>query len=106
MAVESTPFMSDRGFHSSSPAKGRNSRFRQRSCRRETGWCGAAEAAIPVWAVRPARGQSGPSPPDRKQLQVIVHCKKPLDCQNLPTERRRLTRLLGEAEARLQGLAS
>jgi hypothetical protein len=39
--------------------------------------------------------------------QVIVHCRKLLDDQNLRTEdHRRLTRLLGEAEARLQDLAS
>jgi hypothetical protein len=36
-----------------------------------------------------------------------VHCRKLLDDQNLPTEgHRRLTRLLGEAEARLQDFAS
>jgi hypothetical protein len=41
------------------------------------------------------------------ERRVIVHCKKLLDDQNLPTEDiRRLTRLLGEAEARLQDLAS
>jgi len=39
--------------------------------------------------------------------RVIVHCRKLLDDQNLPTEdHRRLTRLLGRAEARLQDLAS
>jgi len=39
--------------------------------------------------------------------RVIVHCRKVLDDQNLPTEdHRQLTRLLGEAEARLQDLAS
>jgi hypothetical protein len=38
--------------------------------------------------------------------RVIVHCRKVLDDQNLPTEdHRQLTRLLGEAEARLQDLA-
>jgi hypothetical protein len=36
-----------------------------------------------------------------------VHCRKLLDNQNLPTEdHRRLTRLFGQAEARLQALAS
>jgi hypothetical protein len=41
------------------------------------------------------------------ERRVIVHCQKLLDDQSLPTEeRRRLTRLLSEAEARLQGLAS
>jgi hypothetical protein len=38
------------------------------------------------------------------EQRVIVHCRKLLDDENLPTEeRRRLTRLLGEADARLQG---
>jgi hypothetical protein len=41
------------------------------------------------------------------ERRVIVHCRKLLDDQNLPTEdHRRLTRLLGQAEARLQDLAS
>jgi hypothetical protein len=41
------------------------------------------------------------------ERRVIVHCRKLLDDQNLPTEDHpRLTRLLGEAEARLQDLAS
>jgi hypothetical protein len=41
------------------------------------------------------------------ERRVIVHCRKLLDDQNLPTEvHRRLTRLRGEAEARLQDLAS
>jgi hypothetical protein len=39
------------------------------------------------------------------ERRVIVHCRKLLDDQNLPTEDQ-LTRLLGEAEARLQDLAS
>jgi hypothetical protein len=42
-----------------------------------------------------------------RERRVIVHCRKLLDDQNLPTEvHRRLTRLRGEAEARLQDLAS
>jgi hypothetical protein len=45
--------------------------------------------------------------PIESERRVIVHCRKLLDDQNLPTEdHRRLTRLLGEAEARLQDLAS
>jgi hypothetical protein len=41
------------------------------------------------------------------ERRVIVHCKKLLDDQNLPTEDHcRLTRLLGEAEAKLQAIAS
>ena len=41
------------------------------------------------------------------ERRVIVHCRKLLDDQNLPTEdHRRLTPMLGQAEARLQDLAS
>jgi hypothetical protein len=41
------------------------------------------------------------------ERRAIVHCRKLLDDQNLPTEdQRRLMRLLAEAEARLQDLAS
>jgi hypothetical protein len=41
------------------------------------------------------------------ERRIISHCKKLLDDESLPIEeRRRLTRLLNEAEARLQGLAS
>jgi hypothetical protein len=43
----------------------------------------------------------------KSEGRVILHCRKLLDDPNLPTEdHRRLTRLLGEAEARLQDLAS
>ena len=41
------------------------------------------------------------------ERRVILHCKKLLGEPDLPfEERRRLTRLLNEAEARLQGFAS
>lgn len=41
------------------------------------------------------------------ERRVIVHCQKLLHAPNLPIEdRRRLERLLSEAEARLQELAS
>ena len=41
------------------------------------------------------------------ERRVIVHCQKLLHAPNLPIEdRRRLERLLTEAEARLQELAS
>jgi hypothetical protein len=69
-----------------------------------------AGAAI-VNAIRPVRQlvRGGDEIPRRYLVirRVIVHCRKLLDDQNLPTEdHRRLTRLLGEAEARLQDLAS
>jgi hypothetical protein len=55
----------------------------------------------------PVGGRSGSSLQIVSERRVIVHCKKLLDDQNLPTEDiRRLTRLLGEAEARFQDLAS
>lgn len=41
------------------------------------------------------------------ERRVIVHCQKLLSAPNLTTDqRRRLTRLLGEAEARLDRFAS
>ena len=43
----------------------------------------------------------------KSQRRVIVHCRKLLDDQMLRTEeRRRLMRLLGEAEGTLRGLTS
>jgi hypothetical protein len=41
-----------------------------------------------------------------RERRIIVHCRKLLDDPNLPKDHRRLTRLFGEAEARLQDLAS
>jgi hypothetical protein len=41
------------------------------------------------------------------EQRVILHCRKLLDAPNLPSEeRRRLMRLLADAEARLRGLAA
>jgi hypothetical protein len=41
------------------------------------------------------------------ERRVVSHCRKLLEDPNLPTEdHRRLTRLLTEAEVRLQGIAS
>jgi hypothetical protein len=57
--------------------------------------------------VAPSAGDQGRRILIDSERRVIVHCRKLLDDQNLPTEdHRRLTRLLGEAEARLQDLAS
>ena len=65
------------------------------------------EAVILIWVVRPACGRQVRRFLIESERRVIVHCRKLLDDENLPTEeRRRLTRLPGEADARLQGLVS
>jgi hypothetical protein len=66
--------------------------------------------------IRPLSSNERSAPPaaDRtrrflvdSERRVILHCKKLLDDQDLIAEdRRRLTRIVNEAEARLQGLGS
>jgi hypothetical protein len=65
------------------------------------------EAAAPSGWFAPSAGDQVRRFLIESERRVIVHCRKLLDDQNLPTEdHRRLTRLLGQAEARLQALAS